>query len=72
VLPTDGVADDEVPRCSAKGCREPATIVLTWRNPRIHVDGRTKQWLACDAHADDLAQFLGVRSFLLERTPLAP
>jgi hypothetical protein len=56
--------------CSAKGCRAPATTDLRWRNPRIHDAARVKHWLACDAHADGLADFLGRRSFLLERAPL--
>ena len=58
----------DAPICSAKGCREPATTDLSWRNPRIHDAARVKHWLACDAHADGLADFLARRSFLLERT----
>jgi hypothetical protein len=61
------------PQCSAKGCRAPATIDLTWRNPRIHGvgrDARVKHWLACDDHADRLADFLARREFLLSRGPL--
>ncbi|MCW2809704.1 MAG: hypothetical protein JWP61_162, partial [Friedmanniella sp.] len=34
--------------CSSKGCREPATHDLQWRNPRIHTEDRRKHWLACD------------------------
>ena len=60
----------EQPRCSAKGCREPATIDLQWRNPKLHDTSRVKHWLACDAHADHLADYLSVRSFLLQRVPL--
>jgi hypothetical protein len=56
--------------CSAKGCRAEATTDLRWRNPRIHEAARVKHWLACDAHADSLADFLARRSFLLERAPL--
>ena len=62
----DEPADDE-PRCSAKGCRAAATIELRWRNPRLHDASRVKRWLACDAHADHLADYLAVRGFLLER-----
>ena len=60
----------DVPLCSAKGCRAAATIDLRWRNPGIHDAARVKHWLACDEHADFLADFLARRSFLLERTPL--
>ncbi len=62
----------EAPLCSAKGCRQAATIDLTWRNPAIHGGTRVKHWLACDEHADFLADFLTRRSFLLTRSPLAP
>jgi len=57
----------EQPRCSAKGCREVATVDLLWRNPRLHDAARTKHWLACDDHADHLADYLAVRGFLLDR-----
>jgi hypothetical protein len=70
VLPTDS---PDQPICSAKGCRALATTDLTWRNPRIHQEpGRVKHWLACDEHAEFLADFLARRSFLLERSPLTP
>jgi hypothetical protein len=55
--------------CSAKGCRAGATTDLTWRNPRIHQGSRVKHWLACDEHADSLADFLDRRGFLLSRGP---
>jgi hypothetical protein len=57
----------DAPRCSAKGCREAATTDLRWRNPKLHDAARVKHWLACDQHADGLAQFLSARGFLLER-----
>ena len=53
--------------CSAKGCQAPATTDLHWRNPRLHDATRVKHWLACDAHADHLADFLARRGFLLDR-----
>jgi hypothetical protein len=43
---------------------------LSWRNPRLHDNSRTKHWLACDEHGDQLAEFLSVRGFLLERHPI--
>ena len=61
----------ERPQCSAKGCRKPATTDLVWRNPRIHDAARVKHWLACDEHADFLADFLARRDFLIRRTPLS-
>lgn len=57
-------------RCSAKGCRARATTDLGWRNPRLHDAARVKHWLACDEHADHLADFLARRGFLLTREPL--
>ncbi|MDQ2750132.1 MAG: acetone carboxylase [Actinomycetota bacterium] len=65
-----GVGDDvDRPRCSAKGCRTPATEDLRWRNPRLHDTARVKHWLACAEHADGLAGFLAARDFLLGRGP---
>jgi hypothetical protein len=61
---------EDVPRCSAKGCRAAATTDLHWRNPRLHDATRTKHWLACDEHTDSLADFLARRGFLLDRTAL--
>ena len=58
------------PACSAKGCRADATTDLQWRNPSLHDAARVKHWLACDDHADTLADFLARRSFLLDRGPL--
>lgn len=62
--------DDDAPRCSAKGCRAGASVDLSWRNPRLHDTARTKHWLACDEHADHLADYLAVRGFLLDRARL--
>jgi hypothetical protein len=58
------------PRCSARGCRAAATIDLHWRNPALHESARVKHWLACDEHADQLADFLARRKFLLDRRSL--
>lgn len=62
--------DDETPVCSAKGCREQARHVLVWNNPRLHVPGREKTWVACDEHRDSLSQFLDARGFLRRVDPL--
>jgi hypothetical protein len=60
-------AATDLPRCSAKGCRAPATEDLSWRNPKLHDAARVKHWLACAEHADKLAEFLSLRGFLLGR-----
>jgi hypothetical protein len=57
------------PRCSAKGCRAPATEDLQWRNPKLHDVARVKHWMACAQHADGLSDFLAARDFLLARSP---
>ena len=62
----------ELPICSAKGCRKPATRALRWNNPRIHPPERRKTWLACDDHRAYLSEFLTARQFLRETAPLAP
>jgi hypothetical protein len=62
--------DGDLPICSAKGCRAPATYVLAWNNPKLHAPERRKTWLACDEHRASLADFLDRRDFLLDVTPL--
>ncbi|HSY16328.1 MAG TPA: hypothetical protein VK816_10095 [Jatrophihabitantaceae bacterium] len=59
---------DDAPRCSARGCRNAATVELGWRNPSLHDGSRVKIWMACADHADHLAEFLSRRGFLLTRT----
>jgi hypothetical protein len=72
---SDAVPDAPVPAgadepiCSAKGCRENATVDLEWRNPSLHDAARVKHWLACAEHEDFLADFLARRGFLLGRAP---
>ncbi|MGH8862616.1 MAG: hypothetical protein ACRDVG_15515 [Jatrophihabitantaceae bacterium] len=61
----------DLPRCSARGCRAAATVDLQWRNPRLHDAARVKHWLACDDHADALADYLAVRGFLSDRRRLS-
>jgi len=56
--------------CSAKGCRAAAVHAVIWRNPKLHVEGRRKVWLACDEHQQSLADFVGLRGFLIEVTPV--
>lgn len=58
--------------CSRAGCRCAATTEIRWRNPRIHVDGRSKTWLACDEHTVFLREFLAARDFPLEVAPFDP
>jgi hypothetical protein len=62
--------DDDVPICSAKGCRAQARWALVWNNPKIHTPEREKIWAACDEHRDSLADFLARRSFLRRIDPL--
>jgi hypothetical protein len=57
--------------CSAKGCRAPATTALRWNNPRLHDPDRRKVWLACDAHASTLGDFLSLRGFLRDAVPVS-
>ncbi|MDV3220084.1 hypothetical protein [Intrasporangium sp.] len=61
-------AEDHV--CSAKGCRASAVHAVVWRNPKLHVEGRRKVWLACDEHQQALADFVGLRGFLIEVIPV--
>jgi hypothetical protein len=56
--------------CSAKGCREDARHAVVWNNPRLHSADRRKVWLACDAHRQSLADFVGLRGFLIEVIPV--
>ncbi len=58
--------------CSRAGCRDTATWLITWRNPRIHAADRRKEWVACDAHVGYLRDFLAARDFPLDVGPLTP
>jgi hypothetical protein len=69
-LVSENPAAADLPRCSAKGCRDVATLDLQWRNPKLHDAARVKHWLACGQHADQLADFLAARQFLIRRTSL--
>lgn len=57
--------------CSARGCRQVASVDLRWNNPRIHHPSRRKHWLACRDHSEQLSAFLNARGFLCEVEPLA-
>jgi len=65
----EAMADQEV-TCSAKGCRAAALHVLVWNNPKLHVPGREKTWVACDEHRGSLSDYLDVRGFLTRVDPL--
>ncbi len=58
-------------RCSARGCKAQAAVVLLWNNPRIHPPERRKSWLACPEHEDPLRQFLAARGFWRETEPVS-
>jgi hypothetical protein len=62
-------SDDEV-ICSAKGCRNAASSVLVWNNPKLHTPGREKTWVACADHRVSLSEYLDVRGFLRRVDPL--
>ena len=64
-----GSLDDAAPQCSRAGCREPATLNVNWRNPRIHSVDRVKIWLACPEHGDYLRDYLATRGFPVIVTP---
>lgn len=58
--------------CARAGCREPAIALIRWRNPRIHQEGRTKTWAACDDHLAYLRDYLSSRGFPVRVDPLDP
>jgi hypothetical protein len=55
-------------KCSRAGCTQSATTSLTWANPSIHRDGKSKTWLSCSEHLEYLRSFLADRSFLLKES----
>nr|WP_171986559.1 MULTISPECIES: hypothetical protein [Nocardiopsis] len=61
---------DDRPRCSRRDCRAEATWALVWNNPKLHTPDRRKVWVACDEHREYLSNFLGMRGFLRETTPM--
>lgn len=57
------------PRCSKNQCRAAAEWNLNWRNPKIHDVDRVKVWAACEAHRDELHDWLASRAFPVAITP---
>jgi len=53
-------------KCSRAGCSETAAFTVVWRNAKIHVDGRVKNWLACSQHVEFLREYLDARGMFLE------
>jgi hypothetical protein len=53
-------------KCSRAGCDAKAANQLIWRNPKIHTDGRTKVWAACQDHTEFLIEYLQTRGLFLE------
>jgi hypothetical protein len=67
---TDSPQPDVPLTCSAKDCRQLATVALKWNNPKIHTPERRKTWLACPDHERSLTEFLAARGFMRETEPL--
>jgi hypothetical protein len=57
-------SQEAMPQCSRAGCNNEASYSLIWSNPKIHTDGRTKTWLACNEHIDYLTEYLESRGLL--------
>jgi hypothetical protein len=68
--PADPAPRDAELICSARGCRRSAAWALLWNNPKLHPPERRKTWLACDDHRTPLEEFLALRAFLRETTPV--
>ncbi len=64
------MSDPDVVTCSAKDCRDPATVKLRWNNPKLHPPERRKVWLACDEHSGSLTSFLAARGFFRDTAPI--
>ncbi|MDG1817451.1 MAG: acetone carboxylase [Aquiluna sp.] len=56
-------------KCSRAGCQASASHLISWRNPKVHVEGRVKTWAACDAHREFLINYLSARDFFLKDEP---
>ncbi len=48
--------------CSARECTALAVWRIDWSNPAIHY-GRSKTWLACDEHLEELKSYFTYRNF---------
>ncbi|MDQ3094603.1 MAG: acetone carboxylase [Actinomycetota bacterium] len=64
------MSDPDVVTCSAKDCRDPATVKLHWNNPKLHPPERRKVWLACPHHQQSLTDFLAARGFMRDTEPV--
>lgn len=52
-------------KCSRAGCSSAAQRLVIWSNPKVHIDGRTKAWGACNEHEGFLVDYLSQRGFFL-------
>ncbi|MEN9707179.1 MAG: hypothetical protein RIS31_745 [Actinomycetota bacterium] len=52
-------------KCSRVGCTNVIEHQVIWRNPKIHQDGREKNWGSCKEHLDYFITYLTVRGFLI-------
>lgn len=48
--------------CQARECSEPATLKITWRNPKIPW-AKDKVWFACRQHRELLSDYMRYRGF---------
>lgn len=55
--------------CEARECDRPATLRISWRNPKIPWVAE-KVWLSCDEHRDLLADYMRYRGFPFTIAPL--
>ena len=60
--PEDGI-------CAARECSRPATLQITWTNPKIPWSD-SKTWLACENHREELSDYMRYRGFPFTVTPL--
>jgi hypothetical protein len=52
-------------KCSRAGCVEAASILIEWRNPKIHDADRVKLWSSCETHRSYLVDYLQTRGMYL-------
>ena len=52
-------------QCSRTGCQDSISYFVIWSNPKLHTDGKIKNWGSCQAHLDYFVSYLTIRGFYL-------
>lgn len=52
-------------KCSRTGCQDSISYFVIWSNPKLHTDGKIKNWGSCQTHLDYFVSYLTIKGFYL-------